>query len=48
MLTLSWNQAVARACNGDDPERLMDFFVWFMILHEAIARLSKSILLDSI
>lgn len=42
MLTFSWNQSMVRAVNGDDPERLMDFFVWFMIIHEAIPGLTKT------
>jgi hypothetical protein len=34
---------MVRAVNGDDPEKLMDFFVWFMILHVAIPGLTKKI-----
>jgi len=43
MLTISWNQSMARDVNGDDPDRLMDFFVWFMIIHKAIPGLTKTI-----
>jgi hypothetical protein len=31
------------AVNGDDPERLMNFFVWFVIIQKAIPGLTKTI-----
>ena len=43
MLTFSWNQSMVRAVNGDGPKRLMELYVWFMIVHETIAGLTKTI-----
>ena len=43
MLTFSWNQPMVRAVNDDDSERLMDFVVRIMIIHEAIPGLTKTI-----